>query len=146
MVGARLIPAKENVQRLKCALASRSMEGPLIISRTDAMPASKIEAVARHVSGPKVVSIVDGNETVALKASDLEEMGFSVVLYAVTALFAAAKAMSDALDVLARDGTSAGAFADLMTYDEFSELVDLAKFQSLDIKLGGEFRCVRCSK
>ena len=98
---------------------------------------SEVEAVAKHVSGPKVISIVDGNETVALKASDLEEMGFSVVLYAVTALFAAAKAISDALGVLARDGTPAGTFADLMTYDEFSELVGLAKFQSLDTKFGG---------
>jgi 2-methylisocitrate lyase-like PEP mutase family enzyme len=167
LAGIRLIPAEENALRLKCAIASRGPGGPLIIGRTDAMPAvgpeeairraklyqdagvdlvfvdgikriAEVEAVAKHVPGPKVVSIVDGNETVALKARDLEEMGFSVVLYAVTALFAAAKAMSSALGALARDGTPAGAAADLMTYDDFASLVDLSRFQSLDTKFGAD--------
>ena len=35
------------------------------------------------IIGPKVVSVVDGNETTGLTASDLQEMGFDVVFYAV---------------------------------------------------------------
>ncbi len=75
-----------------------------------------VEAVARHVSGPKVVSIVDDNETVSLTSPMLQQMGFSVVFYAVTALFAAAKAMQDALAVLKSDGTPRAAANQLMTY------------------------------
>jgi 2-methylisocitrate lyase-like PEP mutase family enzyme len=166
LAGIRLIPAEEAVRRLKCAIATRPAGGPLVIGRTDAMPAAgaeeairraklyqdagvdlvfvdgiktvaEIEAVARHVAGPKVVSIVDGNETVRLSAADLEGMGFSVVFYAVTALFAAARAMADALAILKRDGTPAAAAAGLMSYAEFSRLVDLPRFQALDHDYGG---------
>jgi len=165
LAGIKLIPAEENVRRLKCAIAARPAEGPLIIGRTDAMPAigpeeavrralmyqdagvdlvfvdgikkiSEVEIVARQVSGPKVVSIVDGNETMALTMRDLEEMGFAVVFYAVTALFSAARAMADALAVLKRDGTPAKAASAMMSYAEFSALVDLPRFQALDETYG----------
>jgi 2-methylisocitrate lyase-like PEP mutase family enzyme len=165
LAGIRLIPAEENVRRLKCALAARPAGGPLVIGRTDAMPASgpdeairraklyqdagvdlvfvdgvkhiaEVEAVARHVPGPKVVSIVDGNETVALTADELQAMGFSVVLYAVTTLFAAARAMADALAALRQHGTPGKAAHAIMSYAEFSTLVDLPRFQRLDTEFG----------
>ena len=165
LAGIKLIPAEENVRRLKCAIASRPANGPLIIGRTDAMPAigpeeavrralmyqdagvdlvfvdgikkiSEVEIVARQVPGPKVVSIVDGNETTALTVRDLEQMGFAVVFYAVTALFTAARAVADALAVLKRDGTPAKAASAMMSYAEFSALVDLPRFQALDETFG----------
>jgi 2-methylisocitrate lyase-like PEP mutase family enzyme len=165
LAGIKLIPAEENVRRLKCAIASRPANGPLIIGRTDAMPAIgaeeavrralmyqdagvdlvfvdgikrilEVEIVARQVSGPKVVSIVDGNETTALTMRDLEGMGFAVVFYAVTALFSAARAVADALAVLKRDGTPAKAASAMMSYAEFSALVDLPRFQALDETYG----------
>ena len=165
LAGIKLIPAEENVRRLKCAIASRPANGPLIIGRTDAMPAigpeeavrralmyqdagvdlvfvdgikriSEVEIVARQVPGPKVVSIVDGNETTALTMRDLEGMGFAVVFYAVTALFSAARAVADVLAVLKRDGTPAKAASAMMSYAEFSALVDLPRFQALDETFG----------
>lgn len=165
LAGIRLIPAEENVRRLQCAIASRPAQGPLIIGRTDAMPATgpeeavrralmyqdagvdlvfvdglkkiaEVEIVARQVPGPKVVSIVDGNETTALTMRDLEQMGFAVVFYAMTALFSAARAVADALAVLKRDGTPAKAAGAMMSYAEFSALVDLPRFQALDETYG----------
>jgi 2-methylisocitrate lyase-like PEP mutase family enzyme len=97
---------------------------------------AEVEAVARHVPGPKVVSIVDGNETVALTADELQAMGFSVVLYAVTTLFAAARAMADALAALRQHGTPGKAAHAIMSYAEFSTLVDLPRFQRLDTEFG----------
>jgi 2-methylisocitrate lyase-like PEP mutase family enzyme len=165
LAGIRLIPAEENVRRLQCAIAARPANGPLIIGRTDAMPAigpeeavrralmyqdagvdlvfvdgikkiSEVEIVARQVPGPKVVSIVDGNETTALTVQDLEQMGFAVVFYAMTALFSAARAVADALAVLKRDGTPGKAAGAMMSYAEFSALVDLPRFQALDETYG----------
>ena len=165
LAGVRVIPAEEASLRLRCAVAARGRHGPLVIGRTDALGASgideaiararryqdagidlvfvdgiktiaEVEAVARHVSGPKVVSIVDGNETVALSVETLQEMGFSVVFYAVTALFSAAKAMADALAILKRDGTPRAAGDRMMSYAAFSALVDLPRFQRLDHDFG----------
>jgi len=54
----------------------------------------------------------------------------------VTALFSAARAVADALAVLKRDGTPAKAASAMMSYAEFSALVDLPRFQALDETYG----------
>lgn len=164
MAGIRLMERKEAALRLKAALVSRGSDDLVIIGRTDALPAvgieeaiaraklyqdtgvdlvfvdgikkiSEVEAVARAISGPKVVSIVDGNETTGLTADDLRELGFSVVLYAVTALFTATKAVSDALTHLKACGTPAGGPSQ-HSYAEFCEIVDLPFHQDLDEQFG----------
>ena len=165
LAGVKVIPAADAVRRLRCALAARPADGILVIGRTDALAAegideairranlygeagadlvfvdgiktiAEVEAVARGVNGPKIVSIVDGNETVALTTAELGAMGFSVALYAVTALFAAAQAMRDALGTLKRDGTPRAAAGRAMSYADFSELVELPHFQRLDYDFG----------
>jgi 2-methylisocitrate lyase-like PEP mutase family enzyme len=165
LAGIRLIPAEENVRRLKCALAARAAQELVLIARTDAMPAAgadeairrakmyqdagadlvfvdgiktiaEVEAVARHVAGPKVVSIVDGNETVALTARELEEMGFSLVFYAVSTLFSAVKAFNDTLAALKRDGTPKARAGEMISYQDYCEIVDLKRFAALDEAFG----------
>jgi len=165
LAGIKLISAEENVRRLKCALAARGPDQLMIIGRTDAMPAAgpeeairraklyqdagvdlvfvdgikkiaEVEAVARAVDGPKVVSIVDGNETTALTARDLQKMGFSVVFYAVSALFSAAQAIRATLLALRAEGTPKSREGAMMTYAEFSDLVDLDAFKKLDDEFG----------
>lgn len=164
LAGIKLIDAEEAAARLRCAIEARGKDDLLIIGRTDAMPAAgpeeairraklyseagvdlvfvdgiktikEVEAVAKGVSGPKVVSIVDGNETVKLTARDLEGMGFQVVLYAVTALFAAMQSVTTALDHLKRAGTPAGGPA-AATYADLCEIVDLPFHQDLDGRYG----------
>lgn len=165
MAGIRLMDAQESMLRLKCAIEARGQDDLLIIGRTDALPAvgmeealrrarlyqdagvdlvfvdgikkiAEVEAVARAISGPKVVSIVDGNETTALSATDLQEMGFSVVFYAVTALFTAVKAVSDVLAQLRVAGTPRASAASMVSYAQFTELVDLDFHKDLDERYG----------
>ncbi|MGH6762637.1 MAG: isocitrate lyase/PEP mutase family protein [Phyllobacterium sp.] len=165
LAGVRLISAEENVRRLQCAVAARGDKDLLLIARTDAMPAAgaeeairrakmyqdtgvdlvfvdgiktiaEVEAVAKHVPGPKVVSIVDGNETTALTAGDLEDMGFNIAFYALSTLFSAVKAMSDTLAALKRDGTPKTRAAEMITYQQYCDIVGLSEFQALDEKYG----------
>ncbi|MDW6058536.1 isocitrate lyase/PEP mutase family protein [Streptomyces sp. FXJ1.4098] len=164
MSGIRLMPVEESAARLACAVEARGADDLLIIGRTDALPAAgiaeavrrarryqdtgadlvfvdgikrieEVEAVAKAIEGPKVVSIVDGNETTRLTADDLADMGFSMVFYAVTALFTATRAVADALDHLRAAGTPAGGPAQ-HTYAEFCDLVDLGFHQDLDHRFG----------
>lgn len=162
--GVRLVDAEANVRRLKGAIAARGRQDMLIIGRTDAMPAAgakeairrakmyqdagvdlvfvdgiktiaEIEAVAKSVEGPKVVSIVDGNETVKLNQAILQEMGFSVVFYAVTLLFTASKAMENALVRLREDGTPANV-GDQHNYSQFTDIVNQDFFNTFDDQHG----------
>lgn len=164
LAGIRLIDAEENADRLRCAIEARGSDDLIIIGRTDAMPAAgpaeairraalyqaagvdlvfvdgiktiaEVEAVAKGVAGPKVVSIVDGNETTKLTARDLQEMGFAVVLYAVTALFTATKAVAGALDHLKNAGTPLGG-PPQHTYAEYCGVIDLPSHQKLDDRFG----------
>ena len=165
MAGIKLMDAEENVRRLRCAVESRGDGDLLIIGRTDALPAAgideavrraklyqgagidlvfvdgiktvaEVEAVARAVPGPKVVSLVDGTPAAALTAAQLQGMGFAVVFYAVTALFTAVRAVSGALAELRRAGTPVGAAGAMVSYAEFTELVDLDFHKSLDDRFG----------
>ena len=161
MAGIRLIDARENERRLRCALQARGTEALLIIGRTDALPAvgideavaralryqdagvdlvfvdgikrvAEVEAVARRVAGPKVVSIVDATEAAVLSAAELQAMGFAVVFHAVTALFAAARAVEQALAALRTRGTPNGLPQPGMSYAAFCDVVGLAPHQRLD--------------
>ena len=165
LAGIKLMGAQESADRLRCAVQARGNDDLLIIGRTDALPAAgideairrahlyrdagvdlvfvdgikkiaEVEAVARAVEGPKVVSIVDGNETTALTATDLQQLGFQVVFYAVTALFTAVKAVGDALAELQRSGTPRGAAHGMVSYAQYCELVDLPFHQGLDERYG----------
>lgn len=165
MAGIRLMDAHENAQRLRCALAARGTDPLLVIGRTDALPAAgmaeavsrakryqdagvdlvfvdgiktvaEAEAVARQVSGPKVVSIVDGTDAAALDASALQAMGFELVFFAVTALFSAARAVEQALADLHRHGTPRAVRPAGMRYADFSQVVGLPEHQRLDQDFG----------
>ncbi|MFD9482660.1 oxaloacetate decarboxylase [Streptomyces sp. NPDC059991] len=163
--GVRLLDAESSVKRLRCALEARGSADMLVIGRTDALPAqgineavrrarlyqdagadlvfvdgikkiSELEAVAAAVEGPKVVSVVDGNETTRLTATDLQELGFSLAFYAVTALFTATRAVADALSHLRAAGTPAGG-PPQHSYTEFSQLVGADLHTDLDDRFGG---------
>lgn len=166
MAGIRLIDARENERRLRAAVAARGSDPLVLIGRTDALPAAgideavdralryrdagvdlvfvdgikqaaEVEAVARRVPGPKVVSIVDGTDAVALDARTLEQMGFAVVFYAVTALFTAARAVEQALAALRDHGTPSAVPQPGMRYADFAAVVGLPHHQGLDERFGG---------
>lgn len=90
---------------------------------------SEVEGIARELDGPKVISLVDGTDAARLTRAELSEMGFSMVLYAVTTLFAAGAAIHEALAHLSRAGTPDG-LAGQMSYAEFCDVVDLGRFQA----------------
>ena len=156
--GIRLVPLSEAKLRLKAAIASRGTDDLVIIGRTDALPlygieeaadrakcyqdagvdlvfvdgvksCAEVEAIAKNVIGPKVVSIVDGTDASALSCKELENMGFDLVLFAVTALFAQAGATINTLRALKEKGVPALA-PHHMTYEDFSQLVNLADHQN----------------
>lgn len=138
-------------------------DGLMIIARTDALPADgmaqalaraqryqdagadllfidgvktveQVETIARDLHGPKIVSLVDGTPASQLDRQALTEMGFKVVLYAVTTLFAAAQASRLALNELMARGSVNS--TPPMTYEQFCEVVNLPFHQQLDDQFG----------
>lgn len=163
MAGVRILDLNDALGRLKCALEARDGDDLLVIARTDALSVhgadeairrasafhdvgadlvfvdgvrsvAHCERIGREVPSPKVLSVVDGTEIASLSIADFGELGYSMILYPLTALLAAASAVRDALDGLATSG-SVGATPPL-GYDDLSNLVDLAFHNALDDRFG----------
>jgi 2-methylisocitrate lyase-like PEP mutase family enzyme len=159
--GARLVSPQEHAKRVAAALAARGGSPLVVIARTDALGVqgmdaaldrakryadagadlvfvdgvktiAQAETIARGLSARKVLSIVDGTEAATLTARDIEGMGFNIVFYALSSLFVAAKAVADMLETLRRDGSTHACAARMTTYAEFSEIVDLGRWQAFE--------------
>lgn len=165
MAGVKLIPADEMVRRLRCAVAARGDDDLVVIGRTDALAASGVEeavrrgneyrlagadvvfcdavreisqarAIAEGIDAPLMISVIEGNETVQLTADELKRMGFSLAVYALSALLSATRAIQEVLGELRETGTTIGRLDRMTTYAEFSQVVDLGHYQELDDQFG----------
>ncbi len=133
------------IGRIRAGLAARGADGPLIIARTDSVPSlgldaaidrvnryvqagadaayiefirerAAIEAVARRVDGPKLISVTRG-ETAPLSVAELGAMGFSIVIFPADTQLCAIHAMRRVLSHIRQHGTAEG----------FLEMVDMAE-------------------
>ena len=165
MAGVNLIPADEMARRLQCALVARGDDDLVVIGRTDALAAEGVEeairrgnayrqagadvvfcdavrevsqarAIAGGIDGPLMISVIEGNETMQLTADELKQMGFSLAVYALSALLSATRAIQEVLGELRDRGTTIGRLDRMTTYAEFSQVVDLGHYQELDDRFG----------
>ena len=165
MAGVKLVPTEHMVRRLQCALEARGDEGLLIIGRTDACATAGIDeaiqrgrcyldagvdmlfvdavrhindavALGRALDGILIISMVEGNETARLTPDELKQMGFSIALYPIATLLRATHANRNLLADLRRNGTTQTHMDRMSTYSDFSEIVGLNHFSSLDDRFG----------
>lgn len=131
-----LIPAQEMVGKIKAALDARHSRETLVIARTDAIAVEGLEpAIVRAVSYrdagadilfveapktrdelkrispalkgvPLMANMVEGGKTPALKAADLEALGFALVIFPGGIVRAVAHMAGEFYTSLAAHGTS----------------------------------------
>ncbi len=165
MSGVKLIPSDEMVLKLKCAIDARGESGMVIIGRTDALPAvgvdeairraevyseagvdivfvdgikkvDELQAVAKAINAPLMVSIVDGNETTRLTIDELGKMGFKIVIYPLSALLSSSLAVKEVLDELKGKGSTHSRQDRMMGYAEFTHVVKHDHYGALDEEFG----------
>ena len=161
MAGVILVPAKEMVSRLKCALSARGNEDLLIIGRTDACSSFGVGeaidrakryldagvdmlfvdavkdihdayALGKALDGTLIISMVEGNETAKLLPDELKQMGFSIALYPISTLLTASYANKNILRDLKQNGTTQARMGQMLTYSDFCKVVNLDHYSSLD--------------
>ena len=162
--GKRLISRAEHVEKIRAAVEARGENGPVIIGRTDALASLGLDAavergMAYFEAGAEVVFIeapqsiedlhtivesfpgvplfanmVEGGKTPFLAAHELEELGFKLVAYPLSGLFAAMAAMTKCLTHLRTHGTTTEASVDMLDFQQYEELIDLDHFKRLEMK------------
>jgi 2-methylisocitrate lyase-like PEP mutase family enzyme len=163
MQGKRIIECEEYVQKIRAAVEARGDRDFFIVARTDALAvagmdeavsrilaareagadASFIEApgsveqlaeIGRRVPKPMVANMIEGGKTPVLPREQLAEMGFQLILYPLTGLFAAAKAIRTVYDQVYRGGTADP--ASQMTFAEFNALIGVSEKYALAQRYG----------
>jgi methylisocitrate lyase len=154
MRGKEVIPAEEHAQKIRAAVEARGANPFTILGRTDARaplgldeairrgrlyreagadlifveaPQSRDELarIGREVPGPLMANMVEGGQTPLLALDELRALGFEYVVYPLTGLLAAARALERAFGELVKSGASGAGTQDKMTFDEFTGLVGL---------------------
>jgi 2-methylisocitrate lyase-like PEP mutase family enzyme len=162
--GKRVVPAEEWLAKLRSALDSR--ERLFVVARTDARAAvsleeacerarmaadlgvdaifveapesvAELEAVAAAVPGAvRVANMIEAGRTPLLTPGELHDLGYDLVVSPLTGLFAATRALVEAYQVLAEEGSLRG-HLDLVTgFDEFGAIVDLKSHYDLEARYG----------
>ncbi len=159
--GKEVIPAEEMAQKIHAAAEARIDPDLVIIARTDALAMHGyaeairrarlyvahgadmifVEALQTHeqivhlprdISAPLLFNMTEGAKTPMFSASDLQSLGYRIVIYPNTALRIAIRAVQEALGVLKAEGSSAALLAHMATWEERQRIVRLAEFESLD--------------
>jgi len=165
MRGKRLVDREEYVQKIRAAVAARANRDFFIVARTDAVAvlgleeaiarvtaareagadASFVEApgsveqlaeIGRRAPKPVVANMLEGGRTPVLRRERLAELGFQLILYPLSALFAAAQAMRTIYEKLRRDGTTLGEEGRLMDFEDFNRLIGVEEKYALAERFG----------
>lgn len=164
MMGRKIIPKEEMVQKIKAACDVREDKDFVIIARTDARTNYGLdEAIARgkayQEAGadlifiespesieemqkinsefskiPTLANMVEGGRSPNLTIDELEKLGFSIVIFSTGPLYSATKGVKDYLTELKTKGTTSSRINKMISFKEFNELIGLQDYLDLEKK------------
>jgi methylisocitrate lyase len=159
--GKSLVAADTMCAKVRAAVAARADESTVIIARTDARgvdgfeaaveranqyvvagadwifpealaTSEEFQAFARAVDVPLMANMTEFGKSPLLEFDELAQMGYRIVIYPVTLLRVAMKAMETALTVLAADGTQSELLDLMQTRQELYDLVEYDSYEARD--------------
>lgn len=165
MRGKRVVDRGEYIEKIRAAVEARRGRDFFIVARTDALAAVSLdEAIARVTEAraagadasfveapesiqqmadvgkrapkPIVANMIEHGKTPVLSREQLVQMGFGLILYPLSGIFAAARALERVYEKLMRDQTTAGAEAQLMTFNSFNDLIGVDEKYHLAERFG----------
>ncbi|WP_341528837.1 oxaloacetate decarboxylase [Nostoc sp. UHCC 0302] len=161
--GKRVIPEAEHVGKIKAAVEARGDSGLVIIARTDVRAPLGLEsAIARgrayiaagadilFVEAPQsveelkaiaaafpdvplVANIVEGGKTPEVSTAELQQLGFKIAFFPLTALLAVTNVMAACFHHLKEQGTTAD-LPNLVKFKDFQELVGVPQYLQMEQK------------
>lgn len=163
MQGKEVIQKNEYAEKLQAALDARSNKDFIIVARTDARAiegldkaierglyykkigadAIFIEApktiqemkiIGKSINAPLVANMIEGGATPIISKSKLHKMGFKIVLYPLSVLFSNTYSTLKLLQELKKSGTTKKLSKQIVSFDQFNDVVELSKYRKLEQK------------
>ena len=94
----------------------------------------QIKAAVKEIEAPLVLNLIEGGKTPLVSVKEAERMGFKIVFFGLTALYAAAKGMMNVLKLLKAEGSAQLYLDRLITFPQFEEIVNTNKIEYLEDK------------
>jgi len=161
MLGRRVVPIEDMVDKIKVAAASRDSSDFLIIARTDARttlgldealrradayakagadilfvesPESieEMHSIGRSFDRPLVANMVEGGRTPVVDRKTLEEIGYSIAIFPAFGFLAAGDALRKVYTYLKNHGSSVGSDTPLYKFSDFSSLMGFGEVATFD--------------
>ena len=161
MQGKEVITQEEYTEKLGAAIDARQSKDFIIVARTDARATEGLDAaierglqnkktgadavfieaprsleemrtIGKAIKAPLVANMIEGGTTPIMSAETLHKLGFKIILYPLSVLFANTFATMNILKELKRTGTTAKSKQKVVSFDQFNDLVELHKFQKLE--------------
>jgi len=162
MEGKQVIPQQEMVQKIRAAVDARQDPDFVIIARTDAIAVNGLEDAlqrgkAYRAAGADVLFIeaprslaelqaiketfpdvpllynwAESGKTPPLSLQEIQALGFKLVIFPVSLLFAATHAMLQMLTQLKQGETSTAYTSQMVTFAQFTQLIGLPEIQALE--------------
>ncbi len=166
--GKRVIPAEEQAAKLRAAADARGDDDLVIIGRTDARaPLGLDEAIRRgklyrdagadvvFVEAPQSVdelkavkeaipdaplfaNMIEGGKTPLLSYQELQDLGYKMVVYPLSALFSAAKAVQETYETLFADKSTAARQEAMVGFSQFEEMIGVPDWRELEAQYAAE--------
>lgn len=94
----------------------------------------QMERAVKEVKAPLMLNLIEGGRTPLVSVEEAEKLGFKIVIFPLTALYSAAKAMSDTLSILKEKGSAMSYLDRLITFPEFAEIVGVENIRKMEQK------------
>lgn len=162
--GKQVVPVDDMVAKVRAAVAARTDPDLVLIARTDARAVEgigaaverarryyeagadvlfveapqteeEVEAVARHLAGvPLLFNWAEGGRTPPLPLDALRDLGFRIVIFPVSTLLAATRALRQVLQAIREAGTPAATMDRLVPFGEFLDFIGLPEVRRLETR------------
>lgn len=161
MSGKEVIRKEEYAEKLAAAVDARKNKDFIIVARTDARATQglddaierglyykkigadaifveapktigEMKKIGKSIKAPLVANMIEGGATPISSASTLHKIGFKIILYPLSVLYANAYASLHILKELKRTGATTKFHKKLVNFEQFNDLVDLPKFRKLE--------------
>jgi methylisocitrate lyase len=163
MAGKEVIEKEEYAEKLQAAVDAKKGKDFIIVARTDARATrgldeaierakyykkigadavfveapksiAEMKKIGKSINAPLVANMIEGGATPIISAKELHKMGFKIILYPLSVLYANTFASLQILKELRKSGTTAKLKKNVVSFDEFNEIVELSKFRKLELR------------
>jgi methylisocitrate lyase len=161
MAGKEVIEKEEYAEKLQAAVDAKKSKNFIIVARTDARatrglddaierakyykkigadavfveaPRSidEMKKIGKEIKAPLVANMIEGGATPVLSAKELHKMGFKIILYPLSVLYANTFASLAILKELKKSGTTRRLAKNVVNFDQFNDIVELSKFRNME--------------